>query len=149
MAQERRMKLPSMLNGNKHAMPEHRYFPRLQLSIDTDIYRERCLLGHFKTRDISFDGICIETNGTTFDNNEVIGVRLSFSDKTPIQRGIVTHSSQHGTGLVLIDFSKEVYLGIYMLYKERQISLKRSMSGIESQSMKWQRLLKQRKANSY
>lgn len=131
-------------------MPEHRYFPRLQISIEADIYRERCLLGRFRARDISFDGVCLETNGIAFDINEVIGVRLLLSDTAPIQRGIVTHESAHGIGVVLIDFSKEVYLDIYMLYKERQIPLKRPCMGIESQAMKWQRLLlKQKAGNCY
>lgn len=129
-------------------MPEHRYFPRLQISVEADIYRERCLLGRFKTRDISFDGVYLETNGIAFDINEVIGVRLSLSDTAPIQRGIVTHASTHGIGVVLIDFSKEVYLDVYMLYKERRIPLKRPFVGIESQAMKWQRLLLKQKAGN-
>lgn len=137
-----------MLKRKNSEIAEQRYFPRLRISFEVDIYRDRYLLGRFKTRNISFDGMYLETNGIAFDNNDIIGVHLALSDTTPIQRGIVTHVSRNGIGVVLIDFSKEVYLDIYMLYKERRIPLKRSLVGIESQGMKWQRLLMKRETEN-
>lgn len=120
---------------------DHRYFPRLRISLDADLFRGGSFIGRAKTRDICFDGLYLETRDMTFNTNEVIGIRLRLSDTPPILKSVVTHASAQGIGVVMIDFSKEVYLNIYLLYKERDIPLRRSMVGTESQGKKWQRIV--------
>jgi len=57
----------------------------------------------------------------------------------PLLIAMVTHVSAQEIGLKMIDFGKEVYRIIYAFYKEQQIPLKRSLVGIESSGMKFQR----------
>ena len=100
--------------------------------LDMDVYRGNRLLGCFKTRDISFDGMDLETDGTLFNPNEIIAVRLLLNEPTPLLRSIVTHASANDVGIAMIDFSKAIYYSIYTLYKQQLIPLKQSLIGIES-----------------
>ena len=82
---------------------EHRHFPRRRTGLGVEVFRGVRLLGYFKTRDISKEGMFIETGNLGLARNDIVRLRLGTSDEEIPARGIVVHASKAGIGINLID----------------------------------------------
>lgn len=110
---------------------EHRYYPRLEASFKVGLFKDDEFLGCFETRDISLDGICIKMSPLGFERNDVVGLLISINGKPHMQKGMVVHASQRTVGIMMIEISKEIFQGIFNLFKARRIPMDRLRNGIE------------------
>ena len=110
---------------------EHRYYPRLDASLKVGVFKGDELLGYFSTRNISLDGLFIETQGLDLAINDVIGILFGVNGDARMQKGIVVHRSAQGTGVMLIDLDKQVFQGIFNLFRHQQLPIGRVLDGID------------------
>lgn len=110
-------------------MMEHRYFPRMQIALGVDVFRSRRLLGYFKTRDISLEGMFIETGGIGLARNDIVRFRLQMIEDESFVRGIVVHVSKEGIGINLIDTT------LFYLFRDQRQPIRKLLSDIRSNGL--------------
>ena len=82
---------------------EHRYHERLPVSLTTDVFRVRGRIGCFKVRDISRDGLFLETGPSNLNRNDLLALLLKGGGPKHMLYGVVTRVSEEGAGLALED----------------------------------------------
>ena len=110
---------------------EHRYYPRLDAALKVGVFKGDELLGYFTTRNISLDGLFIETQGLALSINDVIGILIGINGDARMQKGIVVHRSTQGIGVMLIDLDKQVFQGIFNFFRHQQLPIGRVLDGID------------------
>ena len=110
---------------------EHRYYPRLEASFRVGVFKDDEFLGCFETRDICLDGISIKMTPLGFERNDVVGLLISINGRPHMQKGMVVHSARSIVGIMMIDVSREIFQGIFNMFKARRIPLDRLRNGIE------------------
>ncbi|MEJ2589904.1 MAG: PilZ domain-containing protein, partial [Candidatus Thiodiazotropha sp.] len=110
---------------------EHRYYPRLDAALKVGVFKGDELLGYFTTRNISLDGLFIETQGLALSINDVIGILIGINGDAHMQKGIVVHRATQGIGVMLIDLDKQVFQGIFNFFRHQQLPIGRVLDGID------------------
>ena len=118
-------------NGKSETTVEHRYYPRLDASLKVGVFKGDELLGYFTTRNISLDGLFIEMPQDVLTINDVIGILIGVNGDAHMQKGIVVHHSAQGVGVMLIDLDKQVFQGIFNLFRHQQLPIGRVLDGID------------------
>jgi hypothetical protein len=82
---------------------EHRYFPRVEIPLAAKLYRNETLLGTFMTRNISLEGMFLETGDIALVRNDIIRLQLAILQEEYLIKGIVAHIGYGGIGILMID----------------------------------------------
>ena len=92
---------------------EHRYHKRLSVSLTTDVYHLRRKLGRFSARNISREGLFLQTGQIGLYLNESLDLSLKGGGPKRTLHGLVARVSDEGVGLVLEQGSeREFYDGL-------------------------------------
>ncbi|MBN2699972.1 MAG: PilZ domain-containing protein [Methylothermaceae bacterium] len=97
---------------------QHRCFTRLKNALPVVLYHGDTHLGRFATRDISLDGMFVETGDLDFFKNDVVQVDLMLFGERYLMRGLVVRRETHGIGLVLIDVNPRYYKSLTHILSE-------------------------------
>jgi hypothetical protein len=81
---------------------EHRYSPRVEGALDVEISCRGRHLGRYQTRNISFDGMFLETGAVDLEPNDFLGLRLKAKGQSHRMRGFVVHRSRDGVGVMVV-----------------------------------------------
>lgn len=120
-----------MLSITWKNMMEHRYYPRLEASLKVGVFKDDEFLGYYETRNVSLDGISLKMASLEFERNDVIGLLISISGQSHLQKGVVVHASQTIVGIMYLDVSKEIFQSIFNMFKAVRIPLSRLLHGID------------------
>jgi len=110
-------------------MMEHRYYPRLQMSVKIGVFKQNEFLGYFNTRDISLDGLYFKMMPVMVNPNDVVSLLLSINGDTHLQKGLVVHVSDAGAGIMMIDSDKQVIRAIFSLFDEHKMPINHALDG--------------------
>jgi len=86
-------------------MMEHRYSPRVQGALDVEISSRGRRLGGCRTRDVSFDGMFLETGPVDLQVNDLLTLHLTANGRSHRLRAAVVHRSPAGLGVMLLGAS--------------------------------------------
>lgn len=81
---------------------EHRFSPRDTVALDAELYHDRQYLGSFKTRDLGYRGLFVETGRIGLLCGSVVQIALN-APGTPgrhVLNAVVIHYSAEGAGLL-------------------------------------------------
>lgn len=113
---------------------EHRYYPRMKVSLEVDVFRRDKHLGHAQTKDVSLGGVLLQSDQPVLKRNDVIVLRIWMKGVEQAIRGLVIHTSQESAGVMLIDMSKEVSRAIFDYLREMDVPLKMSLGASDKYS---------------
>jgi len=83
-------------------MTEHRHNPRVNVPLDVEISCGGRHLGHYRTRDLSFEGMFLETGPVDLQVNDLISLHLTANRQSHRLRAVVVHRSDAGLGVMLL-----------------------------------------------
>lgn len=89
---------------------EYRCYPRLSVGLLTEVYYRGLCLGTFGTRDISLEGMFVNTGPIGLNKNHVLTLRMSLYGDTLSMHGLVIHAQPDGVGLLLLNQTNSLYL---------------------------------------
>jgi hypothetical protein len=106
---------------------EHRYYPRMPISLDVDVFRRDQLLAHAQTRDISLGGMKLQHGQPVLNRNDVVVLRVWMNGEEQVMRGLVVHASQESAGVMLIDMSRDTTRNMFDFLREMDVPLRMSL----------------------
>jgi hypothetical protein len=89
-------------NQNSEATMEHRFSPRSAIRLSAEIYHNQRYLGSFKTRNVGYRGLFVETGriGLLCGSVVQVGLTIPGMPARPTLNAIVIHYSAEGAGLL-------------------------------------------------
>jgi hypothetical protein len=111
---------------------EHRYYPRIPVSLEVDMFRRDKHLGHGQTRDISLGGMMLKNDRTVLKRNDVIAMRIWINGVERVFRGLVIHTSEKQAGIMLIDLDKETLRTIFNFLRDMEVPLRMALGSYET-----------------
>lgn len=94
---------------------EHRYSPRVKAGLMVELFARQHRLGRFTTRDVSIDGMFLETRRILhLRRNEPVEVQLLREEGVPPRgrptlRALVAHVGRDGVGVLVLDGDQHAY----------------------------------------
>lgn len=119
---------------------EHRYYPRLEMSVKIGVFKQDEFMGYYNTRDISLEGLFFQMMPRIVNPNDVVGLLLSINGEAYLQKGFVVHASSAGVGIMLIEPDKQVLRALVSLYNGHKITVNHIDDGCDRQSLPERRL---------
>ena len=113
---------------------EHRYYPRMQISLQVDVFRREKLLGHAYTKDMSLGGMSLQTDLPMLNQNDMIILRIWMKGVEQVLRGLVVHASLKCAGIMLIDLNKDTSRTIFNFLRDMEVPLKMALGAFEKRS---------------
>ncbi len=110
---------------------EHRYYPRIPVSLEVDMFRRDKHLGHGQTRDISLGGMMLQNDNTALKRNDVIAIRIWINGIEHVLRGLVIHTSEAQAGIMLIDLDKETLRAVFNFLRDMEVPLRMALGGYD------------------
>jgi hypothetical protein len=107
---------------------EHRYYPRLCISLEVDLYKRDLPIGRAMTKDISLGGMMLQSEESVLNRNDLIAIRLLIEDEEVIMHGLVVHANKNCTGVMLIEMNKEVLRTLFDYLKEMRGPLRAALN---------------------
>jgi hypothetical protein len=86
-------------------MMEHRYSPRVQGALDVEIFSKGRRLGRDRTRDLSFEGMFLQTGPVALQANDLLTLHLTANGRSNRLPAVVVHRSDAGVGVMLLGAS--------------------------------------------
>jgi hypothetical protein len=86
-------------------MMEHRYSLRAHGAVDVAIVSKGRRLGRCRTRDLSFEGMFLETGSVALQVNDPLTLHVTANGRSHRLRALVAHRSQAGIGVMLLGAS--------------------------------------------
>lgn len=114
---------------------EHRYFPRVEIALAAKLYRNGKLFGNFMTRNISLEGMFLETGDIALDRNDIVHLRLGILQEEYLIKGVVVHIGNGGIGILMIDAT------FFNLIKAQRPSITDLLAKMRSESLNLNRML--------
>jgi hypothetical protein len=102
---------------------EHRHYPRMQVSLEVDLYKRDQHLGRAQTKDISLGGMMLNNQQPLVKHNDLINMRLWINGEEQVMRGLVIHTDHQSAGVMLIDMDKEVTRNFFSFLQEMKVPL--------------------------
>jgi len=115
---------------------EHRYYPRMPISLGVEVFRRDQLLGHAQTKDISLGGMKLQNGQPVLNRNDVIALRIWLNGEEHVMRGLVIHTSQRSAGVMLIDMSRDTSRVMFDFLREMEVPLSMSLGTFNNHSIK-------------
>ena len=113
---------------------EHRHYPRMDISIEVDLFRRDQHLGHAQTKDISLCGMMLQNDEPVLKRNDVIVLRIWMEGMEQVMHGLVIHTANKCAGVMLIDMSKDASRAIFHYLREMDGPLKKALGTMEQRS---------------
>ena len=114
---------------------EHRYYPRMRISTEVDIFRRDKLLAHATTRDISLGGMQLQAEPPLLSPNDLIVLRLWMKGAEQVLRGVVVHATSQYAGVRLVDMSKETSHAMFDFLRDMEVPLRMALGAFEKRTM--------------
>jgi hypothetical protein len=97
---------------------EHRHYPRIQVSLDVDLFKHGNHIGSTTTKDISLGGMMLQNDDPSLNLNDAILLRMSMQGEERAVSGFVTHSSQNIAGIMVTGMSRDTTRAYYKLLRD-------------------------------
>ncbi|MGD8908552.1 MAG: PilZ domain-containing protein [Chromatiales bacterium] len=107
---------------------EHRYYPRMQVSLEVDLFKRDRLLGSAKTKDISLGGMMLQNDTPQLNRNDLVAIRIWVNGVEQVMRGLVIHTDKKYAGVMLIDMNKDVSRAFFDFLREMRAPLKSALA---------------------
>jgi len=101
---------------------EHRWSVRKPVEVDVSLRRQGTSLKRYKTRDLSMEGVFVESGPDSWPEDTFLELELPLFEKNKQTRHrvpvVVVHRSQNGMGLMFCVFDQPLFKAIeYLLYE--------------------------------
>lgn len=86
---------------------ENRYSARNPLAVDVELHHGRTTIGTFKVRNISLEGMFVETGPINLYPSDLIDATLTIGHERVAEhevRAVVVHHTEDGIGLMFRDY---------------------------------------------
>ena len=85
---------------------EHRYYPRIKVFLEVEVFKNGVHVGTTTTKDISLGGMMLEYNDFFLKKNDVIGLKIWINREQKSLRGFVVECSKRYTNIMLVNMNK-------------------------------------------
>jgi hypothetical protein len=85
---------------------EHRYYPRINIFLEVEVFKNGAHIGTATTKDISLGGMMLEYNDFFLKKNDVVGLRIWINREPKSLRGFVVESNKTHTNIMFVNMSK-------------------------------------------
>ncbi|MEJ2405161.1 MAG: PilZ domain-containing protein [Candidatus Thiodiazotropha sp.] len=106
---------------------EHRYYPRIQLSLDIDLVRRGQLVGSAVTKDLSLGGMTLSLDKPTLYPNDIVLLRIWIKGELQTLRGFVVYTSETRIGIMFIGMSREATRAYFNFLRDMQVPLRTAL----------------------
>ncbi|MEJ2453655.1 MAG: PilZ domain-containing protein [Candidatus Thiodiazotropha sp.] len=97
---------------------EHRYYPRMPVSLEVELIKRDQPLGRVLTKDVSLSGMMIQDKQALLNRNDLISLRLWLNGEEQTMRGLVIYTNHQYAGIMLIDMKREASIAFFSFLKE-------------------------------
>ncbi|MEJ2612599.1 MAG: PilZ domain-containing protein [Candidatus Thiodiazotropha sp.] len=106
---------------------EHRYYPRIQLSLDIDLIKRGQLVGSAVTQDLSLGGMTLLPDKSTLYPNDIVLLRIWIKGELQTLRGFVVYTSETRIGIMFIGMSREATRAYFNFLRDMQVPLRAAL----------------------
>ena len=103
---------------------EHRYYPRIQISLDVDLFRRGTHIGNAVTKDLSLGGMMLSFDKQTLNPNDIVLLRVWIKGVLQTLRGFVIYTTHNQLGIMLIGMSRDATRAYFNLLRDMEIPLR-------------------------
>ncbi|MES9971281.1 MAG: PilZ domain-containing protein [Candidatus Thiodiazotropha sp.] len=111
---------------------EQRYYPRIRISLEVDLFRRGQHIGNAVTKDLSLGGMTLSLEKSTLKPNEVILLRVWIQGKVQALSGFVIYTSQDHSGIMLIGMSRDATRAYFNFLRDMDIPLRLALDNPKS-----------------
>lgn len=106
---------------------EHRYYPRLKISLEVDLIRRGQHIGNALTKDLSLGGMMLLLDKHTLKPNEIVLLRVWIQGELQTLRGFVIYTSDNQTGIMLIGMSRDATRAYFNFLRDMETPLRMAL----------------------
>lgn len=106
---------------------EHRYYPRIRISLEVDLFRRGLHIGNAITKDLSLGGMMLMIDEPVLTRNDVVMLRLWIQGEELTLRGFVIYTSQNHSGVMLMDMSRDATRAYFNFLRDMEVPLKAAL----------------------
>jgi lipopolysaccharide assembly outer membrane protein LptD (OstA) len=111
---------------------EHRYYPRIRIALDVDLFRRGQHVGNAVTKDLSLGGMMLSLDRQTLNPNDIILLRVWIQGELQTLQGFVRYTSKNQTGIMLIGMSRDATRAYFNFLRDMEIPLRIALDNSES-----------------
>jgi hypothetical protein len=106
---------------NQEMTVEHRYYPRIQKSLEVDLVRSGKHIGSAEIKDLSLGGMMLSLDKPSLNPNEIVLLQMRIKGKLQTLRGFVIYTSKNYTGIMLIGMSRDATRAYFNFLKDMDV----------------------------
>jgi hypothetical protein len=111
---------------------EHRFYPRIQISLEVDLFRKGQHIGNAMTKDLSLGGMMLSLDKQTLSPNDIVLLRIWIQGEQQTLRGFVKYTSNNQTGVMLIGMSRDATRAYFNFLRDMEIPLRMALDNTNS-----------------
>lgn len=111
---------------------ENRYYPRIRISLEVDLFRKGRHIGSAVTKDLSLGGMTLLLDEPALNPNEIVLLRVWIQGELQTLRGFVIYTAEEHIGIMLIGMSKEATRAYFNFLKDMDIPLRWALDNNKS-----------------
>lgn len=111
---------------------EHRYYPRIQISLEVDLFRRGQHIGNAMTKDLSLGGMMLSLDKQTLNPNDIVLLRVWIQGELQTLRGFVKYTFENQTGIMLIGMSRDATRAYFNFLRDMEIPLRAALDNTHS-----------------
>ncbi|MES9833027.1 MAG: PilZ domain-containing protein [Candidatus Thiodiazotropha sp. DIVDIV] len=111
-------------NDHPERTVEHRYYPRMQVSLKVDIFKNDHHIGSTITKDVSLGGMKIQSDGLSTSLSGVVLLQLSIQGEQFLVSGFVVHSSRKTSGIMFYGMSRDATRAYFNFLSQLEMPLR-------------------------
>lgn len=111
---------------------EHRYYPRIRISLEVDLIHRGQHIGNAMTKDLSLGGMMLSLDKQTLNPNDIVLLQVWIQGELQTLRGFVIYTSENQTGIMLIGMSRDATRAYFNFLRNMDIPLRKALDNTQS-----------------
>jgi hypothetical protein len=107
---------------NQEITVEHRYYPRIQMSMEVDLVRRGQHIGSAEIKDLSLGGMMLSLDKPALNPNDIVLLQIYIQGELQTLRGFVIYTSENHTGIMLIGMSRDATRAYFNFLKDMNVT---------------------------
>ncbi|MCG7869327.1 MAG: PilZ domain-containing protein [Candidatus Thiodiazotropha taylori] len=103
---------------------ENRYYPRIRLSMNVDLFRRGQPIGSAVTKDLSLGGLSLKLDKPALVPNDIVLIKVWMHGALQTLQGFVVYSDSQQSGVMLIGMSREATRAYFNFLRDMDIPLR-------------------------
>ncbi|MES9992820.1 MAG: PilZ domain-containing protein [Candidatus Thiodiazotropha sp.] len=106
---------------------ENRYYPRIRISLEVDLFRRGQHIGSAVTKDLSLGGMTLLLEKQALNPNDIVLVRVWIHGELQTLRGFVIYTAENKSGIMLIGTSRDATRAYFNFLRDMDVPLRMAL----------------------